>query len=1391
MAMSRKRIDHRVTQGGSAASARIRPTGIHGNLKRPVAWLAVSAASLLFSVGAAAAESCSVDDAQADFLQGSPSSVAVLSSGDVVLAPSDSIDQQNVNLSANGFTFHSYHWFGQTFTAGKSGPLSSVDIRLFCNSCTGTTPDITVSIRATDGGAPTGEDLATATIPGFSSATGQFFKAIFDSPLNVNSGTMYAILVRANANPSAGSYAYLTSSADPYSGGTRLTSTTSGVVWSVRDYDVGFRTYIGSGYANNGSLVSSLKDANPPQGSNPTWTGLSWNGTAPGNTTLRFQAAGSNITAGPFVFVGPDGTAGSYFTSSGASLSQFNGFRYLKYKAVLSTTNPAATPVLDEATICHDNVAPASADLQVTKTNGTSSTAPGSQTTYTIVASNAGPSNVSSATVSDNFNADLQSCSWTCSAAGGASCGLSSGNGNINRSVNLPANGSVTFSASCNVAAGASGSLVNTATVSSATADPVPGNNSATDSDALSPSADLGITKTNGTSSSTPGGQTTYTIVASNAGPSNVASATVADTFNSSLENCSWTCNAAGGASCGVSSGSGNINRSVNLPANGSVTFSASCSIAAGASGSLVNTATVSSATPDPVPGNNSATDADSLNVSANLSITKSNGTGTSTPGAQTSYTIVASNAGPSNVSNATVTDTFPADLENCSWTCSGSGGGSCAASGTGSISQPVNLPVGASATFVASCGIKPTATGSISNTATISSSTPDPEPANNSATDADNLAASADLGITKTNGTASSTPGGQTTYTIVASNAGPSNVSNATVSDTFATDLQNCSWTCNAAGGASCGVSSGSGHINRLVNLPVNGSVTFSASCDVSPSATGSLVNTATVSSATSDPVPGNNSATDTDTLGASADLGITKTNGTSSSTPGGQTTYTIVASNAGPSNVASATVADTFNSSLENCSWTCNAAGGASCGVSSGSGNINRTVSLPANGSVTFSASCNVAAGASGSLVNTATVASATPDPVPGNNSATDTDSLGGSANLGISKTNGTSSSTPGTQTTYTIVASNAGPSNVASATVTDAFNSNLQNCSWTCGSAGGASCGVSSGSGSINRSVNLPVNGSVTFSATCTIKSTATGSLVNTASISAPITDPVPGNNSATDTDTLSSNADLAVSLSNEQSAVIAGESVIYTLVASNSGPSAVTNALVSDAFPNKLRNCEWICEATAGGSCASAGNGNINQNVNLPAHGSATFTAICDVDEVASGSLVNSASVAALIPDPVAGNNNATDTDTISYVADLGISLQKTTADPKPGQPVNLTMTASNAGSSAVSQVTVQSAFPAELTQCTWTCQAGSGASCPASGSGNVNHTVNLPKGTQVNYSATCVIAASASGSLVSTAQVSAGIDDPDPNNNHAMETIDLDVSEDLIFKNSFD
>ena len=130
------------------------------------------------------------------------------------------------------------------------------------------------------------------------------------------------------------------------------------------------------------------------------------------------------------------------------------------------------------------------------------------------------------------------------------------------------------------------------------------------------------------------------------------------------------------------------------------------------------------------------------------------------------------------------------------------------------------------------------------------------------------------------------------------------------------------------------------------------------------------------------------------------------------------------------------------------------------------------------------------------------------------------------GGSANLGITKTDGVATVTPGSTTTYTIVASNAGPDPVVGATVTDTFPAGISGATWTCVAAGGGSCPAASGTGNISALVSLPSGGSVTFSVVATIAANATGTVANTATVAAPagVTDPTPGNNSATDTNTV---------------------------------------------------------------------------------------------------------------------------------------------------------------------------------------------------------------------------------------------------------------------------
>ncbi len=125
---------------------------------------------------------------------------------------------------------------------------------------------------------------------------------------------------------------------------------------------------------------------------------------------------------------------------------------------------------------------------------------------------------------------------------------------------------------------------------------------------------------------------------------------------------------------------------------------------------------------------------------SADLSVTKTDGALTSTPGGTITYTIIASNAGPNNAPGSAFGDLFTDPLENCTWTCAGQLGGVCTvpAGGEPSANQNVDLPVGGQVVVTVTCDIASNATLSFFNTATITQPAgfSDPVGVNNSATD-------------------------------------------------------------------------------------------------------------------------------------------------------------------------------------------------------------------------------------------------------------------------------------------------------------------------------------------------------------------------------------------------------------------------------------------------------------------------------------------------------------------------------------------------------------------------------------------------------------------------------------------------------------------------------
>jgi len=139
---------------------------------------------------------------------------------------------------------------------------------------------------------------------------------------------------------------------------------------------------------------------------------------------------------------------------------------------------------------------------------------------------------------------------------------------------------------------------------------------------------------------------------------------------------------------------------------------------------------------------------ADSINseirmgVPADLKITCTDGKTIVANGSSDTYTITVTNTGLENVNGAVVTDTFPAQVQNVSYTATGKSGATGFASGSGNINQSLNLPPNSSVTYKATGFINGNSGTVISNTANVSvpAGVSDPNTANNIATDKDTI---------------------------------------------------------------------------------------------------------------------------------------------------------------------------------------------------------------------------------------------------------------------------------------------------------------------------------------------------------------------------------------------------------------------------------------------------------------------------------------------------------------------------------------------------------------------------------------------------------------------------------------------------------------------------
>lgn len=147
-------------------------------------------------------------------------------------------------------------------------------------------------------------------------------------------------------------------------------------------------------------------------------------------------------------------------------------------------------------------------------------------------------------------------------------------------------------------------------------------------------------------------------------------------------------------------------------------------------------------------------------------------------------------------------------------------------------------------------------------------------------------------------------------------------------------------------------------------------------------------------------------------------------------------------------------------------------------------------------------------------------------------------------------------------------------------------------------------------------------------MTFVLVVSVAKDAAPSTINSVTVSSPVFDPVPGNNTATDPTSVPY-ADVSL-VKTLVGAIQAGKNATYTLAVNNKGPSvAPTGIVMTDDLPDGLT---YVSATGSGWSCAAAANVvSCTSASTLAVSATSTIDLTVAVSSAASGSIINSAMV----------------------------------------------------------------------------------------------------------------------------------------------------------------
>ena len=765
---------------------------------------------------------------------------------------------------------------------------------------------------------------------------------------------------------------------------------------------------------------------------------------------------------------------------------------------------------------------------------------------------------------------------------------------------------------------------------------------------------DLALTKTVDNAHPNVGDTVTYTVTASNNGPAIATGVKVIEALPAGLTFVS------------AMSTAGSYNPATRVWTVGTVAVGAMPSLQIMARvvspNAQTNTAVISGDQSDPDSSNNQAT----VTVTpqqADLVVGKRVSNPTPNVGDTITYTVTVANDGPSNATGVTLQEVLPAQVGYLS--SSATQGSFNPATRTWTVGS---VAVGVTQTLTITALV--TSPNPQTNTASISHADQfDPNPNNNSDT-ASITPQQADLELTKFVSNPTPNVGDTVTFTVGLTNNGPNNATGVQVTDQLPAGLTFVSYVASQGTYTS---STGLWVVGALANT-ASATLTITALV-ASPNA---QTNTATITHSDQfDPVGGNNQASATVTP-QQADLAVGKRVDDPRPNVGETITFFVTLGNRGPDAATNVQLTDHLPAGLTFVSYM------ASQGTYNSATGVWTVGTLANGGMATLQLRAMVVS--PNAQTNTATISHSDQfDPDQGRNQASVTVTPQ-QADLVVGKQVSNPTPNVGDTITYTVTVGNNGPNNATGVTLSDVLPAQVMYLSST------------ATSGSYDPATRTWTVGGVPVGVTQTLTImamvTMPGVQANTAGIMhADQFDPVLSNNSDTASIT-PQEADLALSkiVSNPRPNV--GDMVTFTVGVTNNGPSAGTGVHVADLLPAGL---SFVSATPSQGTYSSStGLWVIGALANTA---SATLTITAHV--VSPNSQTNTATISHSDQfDPNGGNNQARATVT-PQLADL--ALFKGVDDPTPnvGDTVTFTVTLSNRGPDAATNVSVADVLPAGL------------------------------------------------------------------------------------------